>query len=91
MVLVVSFLTVHLASLEPAPSCSSHNSLLPPVCSDLVAPSSTFCMVFTLMPFLTNNREKRLSLDNKLKHQETNLESRPLLPPDPMLCHPDGP
>lgn len=91
MVLVVSLLTVHLGSLEPAPSCPSHNSLLPPVCSDLVAPSSTFCMVFTLMPFLTNNREKRLALDNKLKHEDTNLESRPLPPPHPMPCHPDSP
>lgn len=88
---LVSFLTVHLGSLKPAPSCPSHNSLLPPVSSDLVAPSSSFCMVFTLMPFLTNNREKRLALDNKLKHEDTNLESRPLPPPHLMLCHPDSP
>uniref|UniRef100_A0A671W933 Beta-arrestin-1 n=1 Tax=Sparus aurata TaxID=8175 RepID=A0A671W933_SPAAU len=44
---------------------------------DVVAPSSTFCKVFTLTPFLANNREKRgLALDGKLKHEDTNLASR---------------
>uniref|UniRef100_A0A4W5QXB4 Beta-arrestin-1 n=1 Tax=Hucho hucho TaxID=62062 RepID=A0A4W5QXB4_9TELE len=44
--------------------------------SDVVAPSSTFCKVYTLTPFLNNNREKRgLALDGKLKHEDTNLAS----------------
>ena len=48
-------------------------------CSDAVAPSSTFCKVFTLTPFLANNREKRgLALDGKLKHEDTNLASSTL-------------
>uniref|UniRef100_A0A3B5BAG0 Beta-arrestin-1 n=1 Tax=Stegastes partitus TaxID=144197 RepID=A0A3B5BAG0_9TELE len=47
--------------------------------SDVVAPSSTFCKVFTLTPFLANNREKRgLALDGKLKHEDTNLASSTL-------------
>ncbi|XP_060929834.1 beta-arrestin-1 isoform X5 [Limanda limanda] len=47
---------------------------------DVVAPSSTFCKVFTLTPFLANNREKRgLALDGKLKHEDTNLASSTLL------------
>uniref|UniRef100_A0A3B4TQZ4 Beta-arrestin-1 n=1 Tax=Seriola dumerili TaxID=41447 RepID=A0A3B4TQZ4_SERDU len=47
---------------------------------DIVAPSSTFCKVFTLTPFLANNREKRgLALDGKLKHEDTNLASSTLL------------
>ncbi|KAJ7320461.1 hypothetical protein JRQ81_019972 [Phrynocephalus forsythii] len=47
---------------------------------DLVAPSSTFCKVYTLTPFLANNREKRgLALDGKLKHEDTNLASSTLL------------
>ena len=47
--------------------------------SDLVAPSATFCKVFTLTPFLANNREKRgLALDGKLKHEDTNLASSTL-------------
>uniref|UniRef100_A0A3Q1ET50 Arrestin, beta 1 n=1 Tax=Acanthochromis polyacanthus TaxID=80966 RepID=A0A3Q1ET50_9TELE len=47
---------------------------------DMVAPSSTFCKVFTLTPFLANNREKRgLALDGKLKHEDTNLASSTLL------------
>ena len=51
-------------------------SLLP---SDTVAPSSTFCKVYTLTPFLANNREKRgLALDGKLKHEDTNLASSTL-------------
>lgn len=51
-------------------------SLLP---SDNVAPSSTFCKVYTLTPFLANNREKRgLALDGKLKHEDTNLASSTL-------------
>uniref|UniRef100_A0A8C9ZG64 Beta-arrestin-1 n=1 Tax=Sander lucioperca TaxID=283035 RepID=A0A8C9ZG64_SANLU len=50
------------------------------VFSDVVAPSSTFCKVFTLTPFLANNREKRgLALDGKLKHEDTNLASSTLL------------
>ncbi|XP_040195718.1 beta-arrestin-1 isoform X3 [Lithobates pipiens] len=48
--------------------------------SDVVAPSSTFCKVYTLTPFLANNREKRgLALDGKLKHEDTNLASSTLL------------
>ncbi|KAM9733833.1 beta-arrestin-1 [Menidia menidia] len=47
---------------------------------DVVAPSSTFCKVFTLTPFLASNREKRgLALDGKLKHEDTNLASSTLL------------
>ncbi|XP_067364316.1 beta-arrestin-1 isoform X3 [Channa argus] len=47
---------------------------------DIVAPSSTFCKVFTLTPLLANNREKRgLALDGKLKHEDTNLASSTLL------------
>ena len=47
--------------------------------SDIVAPSATFCKVFTLTPFLANNREKRgLALDGKLKHEDTNLASSTL-------------
>ncbi|XP_072005905.1 beta-arrestin-2 isoform X2 [Engystomops pustulosus] len=43
---------------------------------DQVAPSSTFCKVYTLTPTLSNNREKRgLALDGKLKHEDTNLAS----------------
>ncbi|CAH2225900.1 beta-arrestin-1 isoform X2 [Pelobates cultripes] len=48
--------------------------------NDVVAPSSTFCKVYTLTPFLANNREKRgLALDGKLKHEDTNLASSTLL------------
>uniref|UniRef100_A0AAR2JLG1 Beta-arrestin-1 n=1 Tax=Pygocentrus nattereri TaxID=42514 RepID=A0AAR2JLG1_PYGNA len=47
---------------------------------DIVAPSATFCKVYTLTPFLANNREKRgLALDGKLKHEDTNLASSTLL------------
>ncbi|XP_038674682.1 beta-arrestin-1 isoform X3 [Scyliorhinus canicula] len=47
---------------------------------DIVAPSSTFCKVYTLTPYLVNNREKRgLALDGKLKHEDTNLASSTLL------------
>nr|8JRU_A Chain A, Beta-arrestin 1 and single-chain fragment variable 30 (scFv30) [Bos taurus]8JRU_H Chain H, Beta-arrestin 1 and single-chain fragment variable 30 (scFv30) [Bos taurus]8JRU_L Chain L, Beta-arrestin 1 and single-chain fragment variable 30 (scFv30) [Bos taurus]8JRV_A Chain A, Beta-arrestin 1 and single-chain fragment variable 30 (scFv30) [Homo sapiens]8JRV_H Chain H, Beta-arrestin 1 and single-chain fragment variable 30 (scFv30) [Homo sapiens]8JRV_L Chain L, Beta-arrestin 1 and single- len=47
---------------------------------DTVAPSSTFSKVYTLTPFLANNREKRgLALDGKLKHEDTNLASSTLL------------
>ncbi|KAG2457343.1 ARRB1 protein, partial [Polypterus senegalus] len=46
------------------------------ILSDVVAPSATFCKVYTLTPFLANNREKRgLALDGKLKHEDTNLAS----------------
>uniref|UniRef100_A0AAY4B236 Beta-arrestin-1 n=1 Tax=Denticeps clupeoides TaxID=299321 RepID=A0AAY4B236_9TELE len=51
-----------------------------PVQIDVVAPSATFCKVYTLTPFLANNREKRgLALDGKLKHEDTNLASSTLL------------
>uniref|UniRef100_A0A8D2DJX6 Arrestin C-terminal-like domain-containing protein n=1 Tax=Sciurus vulgaris TaxID=55149 RepID=A0A8D2DJX6_SCIVU len=47
---------------------------------DTVAPSSTFCKVYTLTPFLANNREKRgLALGGKLKREDTNLASSTLL------------
>lgn len=50
-----------------------------PRSSDIVAPSATFCKVYTLTPFLANNREKRgLALDGKLKHEDTNLASSTL-------------
>ncbi|KPP75856.1 arrestin red cell-like [Scleropages formosus] len=43
---------------------------------DQVSPSSTFCKVYTLIPTLSNNQEKRgLALDGKLKHEDTNLAS----------------
>ncbi|XP_067828266.1 arrestin red cell isoform X1 [Heptranchias perlo] len=43
---------------------------------DQVSASSTFCKVYTLVPLLANNREKRgLALDGKLKHEDTNLAS----------------
>ncbi|KAM3850469.1 arrestin, beta 2b, partial [Diretmus argenteus] len=43
---------------------------------DQVAPSSTFCRVYSLTPTLSTNREKRgLALDGKLKHEDTNLAS----------------
>uniref|UniRef100_A0A7N5ZY63 Beta-arrestin-1 n=1 Tax=Anabas testudineus TaxID=64144 RepID=A0A7N5ZY63_ANATE len=52
---------------------------------DVVAPSSTFCKVFTLTPFLANNREKRgLALDGKLKHEDTNLLPFTLMHPKPL-------
>ncbi len=45
-------------------------------CRDQVSASSTFCKVYTLIPTLTNNREKRgLALDGQLKHEDTNLAS----------------
>uniref|UniRef100_A0A673C969 Arrestin red cell n=1 Tax=Sphaeramia orbicularis TaxID=375764 RepID=A0A673C969_9TELE len=44
--------------------------------SDQVSSSSTFCKVYTLIPTLDKNREKRgLALDGKLKHEDTNLAS----------------
>uniref|UniRef100_A0A5F8HBX6 Arrestin C-terminal-like domain-containing protein n=1 Tax=Monodelphis domestica TaxID=13616 RepID=A0A5F8HBX6_MONDO len=47
---------------------------------DMVAPSSTCCKVYTLIPFLANNCEKLdLALDGKLKHEDTNLASSTLL------------
>ncbi|XP_072905014.1 arrestin red cell isoform X3 [Hemitrygon akajei] len=43
---------------------------------DQVSASSTFCKVYTLVPLLDTNREKRgLALDGKLKHEDTNLAS----------------
>ncbi|XP_043542252.1 arrestin red cell-like, partial [Chiloscyllium plagiosum] len=43
---------------------------------DQVSASSTFCKVYTLVPLLDHNREKRgLALDGKLKHEDTNLAS----------------
>lgn len=43
---------------------------------DHVSSSSTFCKVYTLVPLLDHNREKRgLALDGKLKHEDTNLAS----------------
>ncbi|XP_025066895.1 beta-arrestin-2 isoform X3 [Alligator sinensis] len=48
---------------------------------DQVAPSSTFCKVYTLTPLLSANREKRgLALDGKLKHEDTNLASSTIYP-----------
>uniref|UniRef100_UPI00358F6DD4 beta-arrestin-1-like n=1 Tax=Myxine glutinosa TaxID=7769 RepID=UPI00358F6DD4 len=41
-----------------------------------VGPSSTLCKVYTLIPVLAGNRDKRgLALDGKLKHEDTNLAS----------------
>ncbi|XP_059498601.1 arrestin red cell isoform X4 [Stegostoma tigrinum] len=43
---------------------------------DQVSASSTVCKVYTLVPLLDHNREKRgLALDGKLKHEDTNLAS----------------
>ena len=58
----------------PGPSWSL--VLSPPLPSDQVSPSSTFCKVYTITPLLSDNREKRgLALDGKLKHEDTNLAS----------------
>ncbi|XP_028911187.1 beta-arrestin-2 [Ornithorhynchus anatinus] len=47
---------------------------------DQIAPSSTFCKVYTLTPLLADNREKRgLALDGKLKHEDTNLASSTIM------------
>uniref|UniRef100_A0A8C5BGN1 Beta-arrestin-1 n=1 Tax=Gadus morhua TaxID=8049 RepID=A0A8C5BGN1_GADMO len=73
---------VHNISPEHSSDTSLQSSVSPLVRlrSDLVAPSATFCKVFTLTPFLANNREKRgLALDGKLKHEDTNLASSTLL------------
>uniref|UniRef100_A0A671W8G4 Beta-arrestin-1 n=1 Tax=Sparus aurata TaxID=8175 RepID=A0A671W8G4_SPAAU len=60
---------------ESTPVCVPHD-----VCVFLTMCVSTFCKVFTLTPFLANNREKRgLALDGKLKHEDTNLASSTLL------------
>ncbi|XP_026208424.1 arrestin, beta 2b isoform X2 [Anabas testudineus] len=43
---------------------------------DQVSPSSTSCQVYTLIPTLGTNREKRgLALNGKIKHEDTNLAS----------------
>ncbi|KAF4086106.1 hypothetical protein AMELA_G00102970 [Ameiurus melas] len=60
--------------------CSTHEAIQQQIFIDIVAPSATFCKVYTLTPFLANNREKRgLALDGKLKHEDTNLASSTLL------------
>ncbi|XP_018587614.1 S-arrestin-like [Scleropages formosus] len=44
--------------------------------SDSVPASSSLKKVYTLLPLLANNRERRgLALDGKLKHEDTNLAS----------------
>ncbi|KAI3379070.1 hypothetical protein SNEBB_000774 [Seison nebaliae] len=41
-----------------------------------IHPSSTFSKVYTMIPLLINNKDKRgLALDGKLKHEDTNLAS----------------
>uniref|UniRef100_A0A0N4Z0H8 Arrestin_C domain-containing protein n=1 Tax=Parastrongyloides trichosuri TaxID=131310 RepID=A0A0N4Z0H8_PARTI len=45
-----------------------------------VGPGSTLSKVYTLMPLLTFNRDKRgLALDGQLKHEDTNLASSTIL------------
>lgn len=48
-----------------------------PAClSDSVSPGATLQKVYTLLPLLANNRERRgIALDGKLKHEDTNLAS----------------
>ncbi|KAG7471049.1 hypothetical protein MATL_G00120390 [Megalops atlanticus] len=44
--------------------------------SDSVPPSTSLKKVYTLLPLLANNRERRgIALDGKLKHEDTNLAS----------------
>uniref|UniRef100_A0A3Q2Z187 Beta-arrestin-1 n=1 Tax=Hippocampus comes TaxID=109280 RepID=A0A3Q2Z187_HIPCM len=65
-------------ALSPGPHLEDHprDDSFVGLLSDAVASSSTSCKVFTLTPFLCNNREKRgLALDGKLKHEDTNLAS----------------
>ena len=41
-----------------------------------VTPCSTLTKVYSLIPLLANNKDKRgLALDGKLKHEDTNLAS----------------
>ncbi|CAI5678258.1 unnamed protein product [Oreochromis niloticus] len=43
---------------------------------DSVSPGATLQKVYTLLPLLANNRERRgIALDGKLKHEDTNLAS----------------
>ncbi|XP_064157506.1 S-arrestin-like isoform X1 [Anguilla rostrata] len=48
--------------------------------SDSVAPGTSLRKVYTLLPLLANNRERRgIVLDGKLKHEDTNLASSSLV------------
>lgn len=50
--------------------------------ADNVNANSTFTKVYSVLPQLSGNREKRgLALDGKLKHQDTNLASTTILQP----------
>lgn len=43
---------------------------------DSVSAGATLQKVYTLLPLLANNRERRgIALDGKLKHEDTNLAS----------------
>lgn len=43
---------------------------------DSVSPGATLQKVYSLLPLLANNRERRgIALDGKLKHEDTNLAS----------------
>ncbi|RXM92936.1 Beta-arrestin-1, partial [Acipenser ruthenus] len=52
------------------------NKIVKKVKLDNVNANSTFTKVYSVLPQLSGNREKRgLALDGKLKHQDTNLAS----------------
>lgn len=43
---------------------------------DTLGPGGKMEKVYTLLPLLTNNKERRgIALDGKLKHEDTNLAS----------------
>ncbi|KAK5860469.1 hypothetical protein PBY51_021944 [Eleginops maclovinus] len=47
---------------------------------DTLAPGESLQRVFTLLPLLANNRERRgIALDGKLKHEDTNLASSSII------------
>ncbi|KAL3989028.1 hypothetical protein ACER0C_013346 [Sarotherodon galilaeus] len=47
---------------------------------DSVSPGATLQKVYTLLPLLANNRERRgIALDGKLKHEDTNLASSSII------------
>uniref|UniRef100_A0A3Q0R8P6 S-arrestin n=1 Tax=Amphilophus citrinellus TaxID=61819 RepID=A0A3Q0R8P6_AMPCI len=47
---------------------------------DSVSPGATLQKVYTMLPLLANNRERRgIALDGKLKHEDTNLASSSII------------
>uniref|UniRef100_A0AAY4DA39 S-arrestin n=1 Tax=Denticeps clupeoides TaxID=299321 RepID=A0AAY4DA39_9TELE len=62
----------------------SNDKYMKPVASeeagDNVPAGTSFKKVYTLLPLLSNNREKRgIALDGKLKHEDTNLASTTII------------